>query len=107
MNSREYEALKKELAEANGWLKHFKQSLPEQHKALIARAEAAEQCVDVLALALTETDHVWTPEERALYEAVCPVCNGTGWNHGVQCKPSKTHPTGWKSAKCDCVKGDK
>jgi len=32
----------------------------------------------------------------------CKMCKGTGWNHNVQCKPSKAHPYGWKSAKCDC-----
>lgn len=30
----------------------------------------------------------------------CSKCNDTGWNHGVQCKPSKNHPTGWKSERC-------
>jgi hypothetical protein len=32
----------------------------------------------------------------------CNICNDTGINHGVQCAPSKVHPTGWKSEKCDC-----
>ena len=33
----------------------------------------------------------------------CPICHDTGINHGVQCKPSKAHPTGWKSEICQCV----
>ena len=32
---------------------------------------------------------------------VCSACKGTGWNYGAQCEPSKAHPTGWKTIKCD------
>ena len=32
----------------------------------------------------------------------CHICDDTGWNHGVQCKPNKAHPTGWKTEKCSC-----
>lgn len=35
----------------------------------------------------------------------CKICKGTGWNYGVQCKPSKAHPTGWKTERCECVSG--
>ena len=34
----------------------------------------------------------------------CHICDDTGWNHGVQCKPNKAHPTGWKTEKCDCTR---
>ena len=46
------------------------------------------------------------PLARKILHALgeCPVCKGSGLNHGAQCKPSKKHPTGWKTVECDCVK---
>jgi len=37
----------------------------------------------------------------------CVICNDTGWNHGAQCHPSKAHPKGWRTIKCDCAAGKK
>ena len=45
--------------------------------------------------------------QRSAGQGMCELCKGTGWLHGVQCEPSKNHPTGWKSQKCDCQKEKK
>jgi hypothetical protein len=39
---------------------------------------------------------------EAQLKPVCSICHGSGINHGVQCNPSKKHPTGWKSERCEC-----
>ena len=43
---------------------------------------------------------------RAGNVPLCSICHGTGWNHGNQVTPSKAHPTGYKTIRCDCAKNE-
>ena len=41
-------------------------------------------------------------QQAPAVDVVCVICSGTGVNHGAQCVPSKSHPTGYKSIECQC-----
>ncbi len=89
--------------EAVQWLENFNADTPLTAGQVLTKALASEET-------MLEVGRKASERQNAIMDSntdECRKCKGTGWNHGVQCNPSKLHPCGWKTEKCDCEAGKK
>ena len=91
------------------WLKTVCFQKPTKEADDLAKCAWQEQQAKIDRLMLEYCPLDMTQEQLLHYEECqishhpdCKICHGTGWNHNVQCEPTRTNPSGWKTEKCAC-----